>query len=97
MSTQECQRSRRLTTEVYKAVNGMTPTYIQELFKVKEIPYNLRDPSETIIPKSNSTTYGLKSLEHEGNKIWNRLSVDIKTSDSLAIFKIKINKWRTRY
>ncbi len=31
VSTQECQRSRTLATEVYKAVNGMTPNYIQEL------------------------------------------------------------------
>ncbi len=92
MSAQECQRSITLVTEVYKAVNGMTPNYIQELFEVTEIPYNLRDPTRTFIPKSNSTTYGLKSLKHEGNKIWNRLSVDIKTSDSLDIFKIKINK-----
>ncbi len=69
MSTQECQRSRTLDTEVYKAVNGVTPNYFQELFEVKEIPYNLRDPTRTIIPKSNSTTYGLKSLKHEGNKI----------------------------
>ncbi len=30
MSTKECQRSRTLATEVYKAVNGMTPNYIQE-------------------------------------------------------------------
>ncbi len=28
MSTQECQRSRTLATEVYKAVNGMIPNYI---------------------------------------------------------------------
>ncbi len=75
----------------------MTPNYIQELFEVKEIPYNLRDPTRTIIPKSNSTTCGLKSLKHEGNKIWNRLSVDIKTSESLAIYKIKINKWQQRF
>ncbi len=74
---------------MYKAVNGMTPNYIQELFEVKEISYNLRDPTKTIIPKSNSTTYGLKSLKHERNKIWNRWSVDIKTMESLAIFKIK--------
>ncbi len=45
MSTQECQRSRTLATKVYKAVNGITPNYIQELFEVKEIPYNLRDPT----------------------------------------------------
>ncbi len=38
MSTQEYQRFRTLTTEVYKAVNGMSPNYTQELFEVKEIP-----------------------------------------------------------
>ncbi len=97
MSTQECQRSRTLATEVYKAVNGMTSNYIEELFEVKEIPYNLRNPTRTIIPKSNSTTYGLKSLKHGGNKIWNGLPVDIKTLESLAIFKIKINKWQPRF
>ncbi len=37
---------------------------MQKLFEVKEIPYNIRDPTRTIIPKSNSTTYGLKSLKH---------------------------------
>ncbi len=97
ISTQECQRSRTLDTGVYKAVNGMTPNYIQELFEVKEIPYYLRDPTKTIIPKFNSTTYGLKSHKYEGNKILNRFQVDIKTSESLAIFKIKINKWQSRF
>ncbi len=82
---------------MYKAVNGMTPNYIQELIEVKEIPYNIRDLSRTILPKSNSTTYGLKSRKHEGNKISNRLSADIKTSESLAIFKLKINKWQSRF
>ncbi len=62
MSTQEYQRSRTLATEVYKAVNSMTPNYIEELFEVKEILYNIRDLTRTIIPKYNSITYGLKSL-----------------------------------
>ncbi len=71
----------------------MTPNYIQELIEVTEIPYNIRAPIRTIIPKSNCTANGLKSLNHEGNTIWKRLSVDIKTPKSLAIFKIRINKW----
>ncbi len=54
-----------IETKLYKAVNGMTPNYIQELFEVKEIPYNLSDPTRTIIPKSNSTSYGLKSLKQK--------------------------------
>ncbi len=70
ISTQECQWSGTLPTEVYKEVNGMTPNFTQELFEVKWIPYNLRDPTRTIIHKSNSSTYGLKSLKHKGNKTW---------------------------
>ncbi len=86
MSNKNVKRSRTLATQGYKAVNGITLNYIQELFEVKEIPYNLGDPSRTIIPQSNTTTYGLKSFKHEGNKIWNWSLVDIKTSESLAIF-----------
>ncbi len=98
MTTQECQRTiTLLATEVYKAVNGRTSSYILELPEVKQKPYNLRDPSRTIIPKSNSTTYGLKSRRHEGNTIWNRLLVNIKTLHSLAIFKREISKWQPRY
>ncbi len=89
--------NRTLAIDVYNAVNGITPNYTQELFEVKEIPYNQRDATRTIIPKSNSTTYGLKSPKHEGNKTWNRLSVDIKTSEGLAIYKININKWQPRF
>ncbi len=48
MSTHECQRSKTLATEVYKSVNGMTPNYIQELFEVKELPYNLRGLPEQL-------------------------------------------------
>ncbi len=32
---------------------GKTPSYIQELFEVKKMLYNLKDPSITIIPKAN--------------------------------------------
>ncbi len=31
MSTQECQRSRTLVTKMYKAINGMSPNYIQKV------------------------------------------------------------------
>ncbi len=97
VTTQECLKTRALATEVYDVVNGRTPSYIQQLFEVKETPYNLRDCSKTIIPKTNSTTYVLTSFKHGGNKIWNSLPVDIRTSESLAIFKRKISKWQPRY
>ncbi len=34
---------------------------------------------------------------HDGNTIWKRLSVDIKTPESLTIVWIKLNKWEPRF
>ncbi len=57
-----------MATEVYKAVNKRTPIYIQELFEIKELVYNLRDAIRTKVPKCSCVTYGLKSLRFLGNK-----------------------------
>ncbi len=72
LATLEVQRYRFIANEVYKAVNKLTPIYIQELFEIKELVYNLRDPIRTKVPKCLSVTYGLKSLRFLGNKIWNK-------------------------
>ena len=92
MSSLELQRTRTLAIEVYKSVNNMSPKYIQELFNVKNTTYGLRDNSRTTVPKCKTTTYGLKSLKFEGNNIWNKLPVHIKTSQSLSTFKDNIRK-----
>ena len=96
MSSLDLQRTRVLATEVYKAVNSMSPRYIQELFNVKDTMYDLRDGNRTTVPKCKTTTYGLKSLKFEGNNIWNKLPVNIKSSVSLSTFKDKIRKHTPR-
>ncbi len=52
-------------------VNKLSPTYIQELFEIKDLVYNLRDPIRANIPKCSSATYGLKYLRFLESKIWN--------------------------
>ncbi len=88
----DVQRYRFIATEVYKAVNKHSPIYIQELFEIKDLVYNLRDRIRTKVPKCSSVTYGLKSLRFLGNKIWNSLPINIKMSESLCSFKNKIAK-----
>ncbi len=51
LDTSEVQIYRFIATEIYKAVNKLTPIYIQELFEIKELVYNLRDPIRTKVPK----------------------------------------------
>ncbi len=94
LATLEVQRYRFIATEVYQAVNKLTPIYIQELFEIKELVYNLRDAIRTKVPKCSSVTYSLKSLRFLGNKIWNSLPIDIKMSENLCSFKNKIAKWQ---
>ncbi len=57
LATLEVQRHRFIATEVYKAVNKLTPIYIQELFEIKELVYNWIDPIRTKVPKCSNVTY----------------------------------------
>ncbi len=51
LATLEVQRYRFIATEVYQAVNKLSPIYIKELFETKDLVYNLRDPIRTKVPK----------------------------------------------
>ncbi len=42
---------RILATEVFKALQGISPPYIQDLFREKDVPYNLRASKIVIQPK----------------------------------------------
>ena len=45
------------------------------------------------IPKNSQVTFGTKSLESLGAKIWNNLPDHIKSSKNLNVFKNLIKKW----
>ncbi len=85
-----CQRV--LATKVYKALHGLYPLYIQNLFNEKNLPYNLRASKIIIQPKCNTTTHGLNSLTYEDAKLWNSLPEHIKTAESVNKFQILIEK-----
>ncbi len=77
-------------TEGYKALYGLSPLYIQNLFNEKMLPYNLRASKIIIQPKCNTTTHCLNSLTYQGAKLWNILSEHIKTAESVNKFQILI-------
>ena len=45
------------------------------------------------IPRRNQVTFGAKSLEFYGSKIWNTLPVTTKTAENLTVFQNLIKKW----
>lgn len=86
-------RLQVLATEVFKAVNGLSPVYIQDLFVRKENPYNLRDPYKLQVNLHNSKKYGTNSIKHEGAILWNSLPPEIKGTKTVAEFKRKIKSY----
>ena len=86
-------RTYFLAIKVYKCAKGKNPVYLSDLFVKKNPGYNLRDSDLIIQPKFKTFTYGYKSFSYFGAKIWNALSPDLKSCDSLPSFKKKLKNW----
>ena len=84
---------RALATEVFKAVQGISPSYIQTLFKQKDVPYAFRNKTILIQPKCTTTKHGLNSITYQGARLWNTLPEHIKNAKSVRVFHSLIEKY----
>ena len=89
------RRQRTLCKEIYKTLNKLNPSYMNDIFKIKNTdrltPEKYKLNLE--IAKLNQDTFGTKSLRSYGPKIWNTLPYHIKISDNLNSFKSIIKCW----
>ncbi len=86
------ERLRVIATEVYKCINKMNPTYLHDMFYVKDQAYAMRNTNVNL-PKYNTVRYGKLSIKYEGASLWNSLDHNVKASMSLKMFKENIAKW----
>ena len=63
-------------------------------FKIKEMPYNLRNGYALKLPSTNSTYYGINSVLFRACLLWNQLQLSINQSQSLLEFKSKMKALR---
>ena len=82
-----------LATEMYKVKNQLSPKIMTDVFRLREISYNLRNNTDFMSKNVHSVRYGTESLSYLGPKIWSLVPDDIKNSKSLTVFKSKIQKW----
>ena len=83
----------KLTTEVYKSLNRQNPAFMLDLFIRKEVTYDLRVKDLLQIPTARTVLNGLDSIVFRGSILWNAISDEIKSSQSIASFKRKIKSW----
>ena len=77
-----------LLCEVYKTVNGLNPPFMQSLFTVKPVRYQLRNCNLLAIPPARSSRNGNQSFQFRGSLLWNTLPDCVKSKPSLNSFKI---------
>ena len=69
---------RYFATEVFKSIMYFNPQYMWSYFEEKPVPYNLRDVSKLVLPKTKSSSFGINSLQFRGSLLWNNLPVSLK-------------------
>ena len=77
---------RYLAIEVFTLIMHLNPQFMLSYFEEEPIPYNLRDSSKLVLPKTQSSRFGINSLRFRGSLLWNNLPVSVKNCQSLIVF-----------
>ena len=87
------RRLRTIATEVFKSLHDLNPKFMNKMFEVKDIPYDLRDSNILCQPKFNKIIYGKNTFNYYGAHIWNLLPNDMKTCTDIDSFKSLLKTW----
>ena len=82
---------------VYKSVNNQAPIYLTEMFvRLSDAcKRELRNTKTDLAVPRRKSAFGQKCFSYKGAKLWNDLSVEVKSSKSYEIFKKRINNANT--
>ena len=83
-----------LATEIYKTKNDLGRKIMKDTFHFIQKPYNLRNDPELQRRRNRTVYFGTESISSLAPKIWKLIPSDIRSINSLEIFKEKIKFWR---
>ena len=66
------------------------PSYITNMFKLGDNIKNLRGTNKLVLPRVNTTHYGLKSTIYVASKVWNALPDEMRNIVIWKDFKIAV-------
>ena len=90
LSTLELSRKMAILVEVYKAVNKLSPSFMWDIFHVKDVRYNLRNCNNLYVKQCQTKKYGQDSLSNYGAKLWN---VELKMCKDQGTFRESVKNW----
>ena len=79
---------------IYEIKMGIFPKIMNEIFRFsKNSVYSLRSDIQLERPSINTVQFGSESTVYFGAKMWQLIPENVKSSESVDIFKSKIEKW----
>ena len=82
-----------LMIEVYRFLNGLSPPIMDDIFRLRENRYNLRNFRLLECHNVKTSIYGTETVTYKSSQLWNLVPPEIKNKDSLAQFKYGIKEW----
>ncbi len=68
-TTLHIRHIKAIASEVFKSLNNLNPNFMNEMFQVEDITYDLRDSNILCQPKFNKITYGKKTFSYYGRHL----------------------------
>ena len=90
------QNLQTLMVEVFKSINGLSPSFMQEIFQQKTVRFYLRSEKLLTLPSTDRYTFGIYGLSFRASMLWNQLPKKLKLHEvqTLAEFKSEIKGWK---
>ena len=85
---------QKLATEMYKTINNLSPVLMKSIFPDNTNPYDLRNKNPFKTSNVHTVFNGTETISYRGPKTWALVPREIKTSQSLLEFKMKIKNWK---
>ena len=82
-----------LMTEMFKTINNLNPSFMDEIFLKRSVRYNLKNTNTFLLPMVHTVNCGTETIRYRGQRIWHYLPQEIKDSNSVQQFKNKIKYW----
>ena len=90
------QNLQSLMLFIYKVVTKDCPEIVVDMFRPREVGYNLRAKYLLDLPKCKSNNYGVNTMFFKGIILWNNLPNKFKELKNSTIFKKQIRKWKPK-
>ena len=87
------RRARQKANLMYKCINNLAPAYLCNLFAPRTPNYYFRNAKKKLMLPKPRTDYLKRSFSYSGALLWNNLPEEIRTSNSLGLFKRNSHRW----